>query len=95
MDDLLQHLQHVHRKVTQLEKRLVDMKTEQQAAQRRIGELEGQLKAREEAYQALNQQYEAARVVRGIASEGDREALQAKIDLYLQEIDICLKSFGE
>ena len=37
--------------------------------------------------------WKVARNLNGEAA--DREAIQAKIDLYLKEIDICLQSFGD
>lgn len=95
MDDILHTLQVVHRKVSQLESKLIRLQEEQRKAETVIKQLEQQIKEKDQSLETLRQQYEAAKLVGGLDTGGDREALQAKIDLYLQEIDVCLKSFGE
>ena len=95
MDEILLTLQQVHRKVARLEREIDQLRQAKAEAEAQVQDLAAQVQERDEAYAALQQQYEAARAIKGLSMEGDREALQAKIDLYLQEIDICLKNFGE
>jgi chromosome segregation ATPase len=95
MDEILLTLQQVHRKVARLEREIDQLRQAKAEAEAQVQDLAAQVQERDEAYAALQQQYEAARAIQGLSMEGDREALQAKIDLYLQEIDICLKNFGE
>ncbi len=95
MDDIFQKLQSVQRKVSRLEAQIRGMKEEQQKTDAYIEELKATLRTKDESIEALQQQYEAAQVVKQLVDEGDRDALQAKIDLYIQEIDICLKNFGD
>jgi hypothetical protein len=53
------------------------------------------LAEKDKAYSLLSEQYEALKLVKNMENGADREAVREKIDLYLKEIDTCLKSFGE
>ena len=95
MDEILRILQQVQRKAARLERQVVQLQTKREALEARVGELENRLLQQQAAYAALEQQYEAAKMVRQLDVGEDRESLRNKIDLYLHEIDICLKNFGE
>ncbi|MEZ4830150.1 MAG: hypothetical protein R3C61_28280 [Bacteroidia bacterium] len=44
---------------------------------------------------ALTEKYETAKLVNSLQNGQDLLAVQAKIDDYIKEIDICLKNFGD
>jgi predicted nucleic acid-binding Zn-ribbon protein len=97
MDEILRILQQVQRKAARLERQMVQAHTRREALEARVSELEDRLLQQQAAYAALEQKYEAAKTVQQLKLDlgEDQESLRAKIDLYLQEIDICLKNFGE
>lgn len=43
----------------------------------------------------IEEKYEALKLAKSIDSPDDREEVMAKIDLYLKEIDICLRTLGD
>jgi chromosome segregation ATPase len=95
MDEVLRILQQMQRKAVRLERQVRQLQTQQEALQVQLSELESNLSQKEAAYAALEKQYEAAKMVKQLDLGEDPESLRTKIDLYLKEIDICLKNFGE
>ena len=97
MDEILRILQQLQRKAGRLERQMVQAQARREALEARVSELEDRLLQQQTAYAALEQQYEAAKTVQQLKLDlgEDQESLREKIDLYLQEIDICLKNFGE
>lgn len=97
MDEILRILQQVQRKAARLERQMVQTQTRREALEARVSELEDRLLQQQTAYASLEQKYEAAKTVQQLSLDlgEDQESLREKIDLYLQEIDICLKNFGE
>ncbi len=61
----------------------------------RVSELEKTLTAKDAALRNNQNRLEAARIGQLTIDDGDRQALRNQIDHYLQEIDLCLKRFGE
>ncbi len=95
MDEILLRLQELSRKVVKLEKSLRQAEEAKHALADRVSTLEAALQAKEEVHQGFMQKYEALKLSKSIASPEDRTAIQQKIDLYLEEIDLCLKSLGD
>lgn len=85
----------VSRKAAGVQRQLTQMAHEKNRLTARISELEAQLDRREAAYREMAEKYEAVKLAKSLNNQADREAVLARIDLYLKEIDVCLNSFGE
>ena len=97
MDNLLQRLQEANRTAAKLERLILRMKQENDQLQKMLEVLEGKLEEKERDYEEMVEKYEAVKLAKSLSpnSNGNHEAVHEKIDLYLKEIDICLKNFGE
>jgi chromosome segregation ATPase len=95
MDELLRQIQQVQRKARQMGQQLEKMQARQAALQQQLMEAREALSEKEKAFALLTEQYEALKLIKSMDNGTDREAVREKIDLYLKEIDTCLKSFGE
>lgn len=97
MDELLQRLRATTKKAAKLERQILWLKEDQEHLSEEVARLKAELTDRRKAFTELEEKYEAVSLVKSLGSdnEEDRKAVQSKIDLYLKEIDICLKSFGE
>lgn len=95
MDELIRRLQVLSRKAAKLEAVVESLKTDNKTLEGRVAELENGVASQTEAYQTMVEQYETLKLVKSLDTSESRDAIKAKIDLYLKEIDLCLKSFGE
>ena len=99
MDEFLQRLQATNRKAAKLERLLLRLKQENGQLLKQIAELEKALGEKEHSYNEIQEKYEAVKLVKsmnnGTEAHHDKEAVQAMIEEYIKEIDICLKNFGD
>lgn len=95
MNEILLRLQELSSVVNHLEKRLRQSQTERKALTDRIAALEAALQAKEQAHEDFIHKYEALKLSKSISSPQERADVQQKIDLYLKEIDLCLKQLGD
>lgn len=97
MDELLQRLQAITKKAAKLERQIIWLKEDHEHLVEEVGRLKAGLSEKDKVIAELEERYEAVSLAKslGSASEEDRQAVQSKIDLYLKEIDFCLKSLGE
>ncbi len=95
MEELIRKLQEVSRKTSQLSAAVNDLQQEREILLTRIKELEDTLTGKEASLRRHETSQGAARKGQLSLDGVDREALQAQIDRYLQEIDLCLKRFGD
>ena len=99
MDEFLQRLQATNRKAAKLERLLLRLKQENSQLLNQITELESTIEEKERSFHEMKEKYEAAKLVSNMSLENgnhqDKEAVQAMIEEYIKEIDICLKNFGE
>lgn len=97
MDELLQRLQATTKKAAKLERQIIWLKEDQEHLTEEVERLKAELFEKNRAFVELEERYEAVSLAKSLGSdhEEDRQAVHSKIDLYLKEIDICLKSLGE
>ncbi len=94
MDELVQHLQQLNHKVSQLEQLITTLQAEKRELFEEMTTIRQTLDDREREYEKLMEKYEAAKMIKGLNKELSNDGLKDKIDQYLKEIDICLKYFG-
>lgn len=94
MDELIRRLQVLSRKAAKLEAVVETLKANNHTLQTRVSDLETGTETQAAAYQSIKEQYETLKLVKSLETPESRDAMKAKIDLYLKEIDLCLKSFG-
>jgi chromosome segregation ATPase len=87
MADIFRRLQRISEQLTSLEAYVEKLEEERDSLHVRLEEKDGEL-------EAMQKKYEAAKEVKKMGNGVDEEALRKKIDNYLEEIDICLKVFG-
>lgn len=95
MDEILRRLQKSKQKLDLLEQTLQQVVEEREQLLSELDSLREELAIQSKAYDELAERYEALKVVKSLNGEVDREAIRKQIDLYLEEIDICLKNLGE
>lgn len=95
MVNLLPKLQEIGRKLTKLERVIVRLRKENQQLSERVQELEKELDGMQQEQKSTEEKYEAIKLVKSLPPQSDLTAVHEKIDLYLKEIDICLKNFGD
>jgi hypothetical protein len=95
MDQLLPRLQEVSRKAHKLAQLVVRLQQDKLKLEEEKKTLIHQMKELEGRHEEALQRYEAVKLAKSLHQTEDRETVQAKIDLYLKEIDDCLKNFGE
>lgn len=95
MEELIRKLQEVNRKASQMSSIIKDLQLERNELRSRVSELENTLTGKDDALRNNQTRLEAARIGQLTIDDGDRQALRDQIDHYLQEIDLCLKRFGE
>ena len=95
MENLLRKLQENNRKAAKLERLILRLKEDNGKLHKQLRDLRKAVEAKEEAYTEILEKYEAVKLVKHIDNDQDKAAIQAKIDLYIKEIDACLKNFGE
>lgn len=95
MEELIRKLQEVSRKASQMSSMITDLRAERDELRNRVSELEETVTGKEDALRTNLTQLEAARIGQLTIDDADRQALRSQIDIYLQEIDLCLKRFGE
>lgn len=97
MDNLLQRLQEANRTATKLEWLILRIKQENDQLLKKVSDLSNQLEDKGKDLDEMVEKYEAMKLVKSISadSNGNQDAVHEKIELYLKEIDICLKNFGE
>lgn len=95
MDELIRKLQEVNHQVGTLTQLVESLREERHTLQSRVRELEEALTEKDTHIRSQNLRYQAARIGQLTIDDGDRQALQSQIDFFLQEIDLCLKRFGD
>ena len=95
MDELLRRLQETNRKAIKLERLILRMKEEKDKLRNNFDALKTQMASRDTELNEMQEKYEAVKLAKQISPDTDRKAVQEKIDLYIKEIDACLKRFGE
>lgn len=95
MDELIRKLQEVNQQMGTLTQLVENLREERQTLQRRVRELEEALTEKDTHIRSQNLRYQAARIGQLTIDDGDRQALQSQIDFFVQEIDLCLKRFGD
>ncbi|MEZ4777361.1 MAG: hypothetical protein R3D00_29560 [Bacteroidia bacterium] len=95
MDELLHKFQGTNQKAAKLERLLLRLRQEHDQMKEKIEELTQALEEKDREMAALTEKYEAVKLVKSINNGQDLQAVQAKIDDYIKEIDICLKNFGD
>lgn len=95
MEELIRKLQEVSRKASQMSSMIIDLRAERDELRSRVSELEETVTGKDDALRTNLTQLEAARIGQLTIDDADRQALRSQIDIYLQEIDLCLKRFGE
>ena len=88
-------MQEVSRKASQMSSMITDLRAERDELRSRVSELEETVTGKDDALRTNLTQLEAARIGQLTIDDADRQALRSQIDIYLQEIDLCLKRFGE
>lgn len=71
------------------------MQTEKTRLQTSLEQAQQELNAKNKDLGGIEEKYEALKLAKSIGSPEDRDEVMAKIDLYLKEIDICLKTLGD
>ena len=95
MDELLRRLQETNRKAVKLERLILRMKEEKEKLRTNFDALKTEMASRDTELNEMQEKYEAVKLAKQISPDTDRKAVQEKIDLYIKEIDACLKRFGE
>ncbi|MDW3650384.1 MAG: hypothetical protein R8P61_25135 [Bacteroidia bacterium] len=95
MDELLRRLQETNRKAIKLERLILRMKEEKDKLRNNFDALKTEMASRDVELNDMQEKYEAVKLAKQISPDTDRKAVQEKIDLYIKEIDACLKRFGE
>lgn len=95
MDELLRRLQETNRKAVKLERLILRMKEEKDKLRNNFDALKTEMASRDTELNEMQEKYEAVKLAKQISPDTDRKAVQEKIDLYIKEIDACLKRFGE
>jgi len=95
MDELLRRLQETNRKAVKLERLILRMKEEKDKLRSNFDALKTEMASRDTELNEMQEKYEAVKLAKQISPDTDRKAVQEKIDLYIKEIDACLKRFGE
>lgn len=95
MDALLRRLTEVTRKAVKLEKQLQSLQQEKIQLQTALEAAQNTISASDDQSSELQEKYEALKLARSIEHPEDRDVVMSKIDLYLKEIDICLKTLGD
>ncbi|MEM7370592.1 MAG: hypothetical protein AAF587_18415 [Bacteroidota bacterium] len=95
MVNLLPKLQEIGRKLTKLERVILHLRKENQQLNKRVQELEKEVRGLQEEQKTTEEKYEAIKLVKSLPQHADLATVHEKIDLYLKEIDICLKNFGD
>ena len=95
MENLLRKLQETNRKAAKLERLILRLQEDNGKLQEQLRNMQKAVEAKDEAYSEMKEKYEAVKLVKHIDNDQDKAAIQAKIDLYIKEIDACLRNFGE
>jgi chromosome segregation ATPase len=95
MEEILHKLHSVSKKVEKLEKKFHRLKQDRDQLHDTLQEAKTLLGEKARALVELEERYEAAKVVNSLGNKGDYKEIQAKIDNYLKEIDICLSILGD
>lgn len=95
MDELIQQLGQLASTTQKLEKYILHLKSENLELKNQIESLTLAQQIKGNELSALQQKYEANKLVKGLVDKADQEEIKEKIDSYLKEIDICLKFFGD
>ena len=95
MDEILRRLQAINQQAVVLEKMVKQLRAERGQLQQQLAEAKTELEKREQALSELEEKYEAKLLIQGTGNGQDHEELRSKIDSYLEEIDFCLKNFGD
>ena len=95
MEEILRRLQESNQKAVKLDRLLTQMRENCAALETELTQLQADIADKEQTIADLTDKYEAAKLARGLHNGEDKEMVRSKIDLYLKEIDICLKSLGE
>lgn len=95
MDALLRKMTEVTRKAVKLEKQLQSLQQEKIQLQTALEAAQNTISASDDQSSVLQEKYEALKLARSIEHPDDRDEVMSKIDLYLKEIDICLKTLGD
>ncbi|MEO0471013.1 MAG: hypothetical protein AAF206_15405 [Bacteroidota bacterium] len=95
MEEILRRLQESNQKAVKLERLLGRMRETCTNLETELTQLQADLADKEQTIADLTEKYDAAKVARSLHNGEDNEMVRSKIDLYLKEIDICLKSLGE
>ncbi|MEM8887243.1 MAG: hypothetical protein AAGD28_04590 [Bacteroidota bacterium] len=78
-----------------LERLILRMKEEKDKLRNNFDALKTEMASRDTELNEMQEKYEAVKLAKQISPDTDRKAVQEKIDLYIKEIDACLKRFGE
>ncbi len=95
MEALLRRLTELTRKAVKLEKQLQSLQQEKIQLQAALEAAQSTISASDDQSSELKEKYEALKLAKSIEHPDDRDAVMSKIDLYLKEIDICLKTLGD
>ncbi|MEL6674401.1 MAG: hypothetical protein AAFR61_19490 [Bacteroidota bacterium] len=96
MDELLRKLQETNRKMGRLERVILKLKDEKAQLAETVGVLKSALADKDRALDQVEDRIEAAKLSQHLDTDDvARQAVKDKIDMYIKEIDECLKSFGE
>ena len=95
MNDFLQKLQTSNRKAAKLERLVLNLIQERGQLLQEIVKLKDELSEKENSHSEIQEKYEALKLVKSMGNHHDKEAVQATIEEYIKEIDICLKNFGD
>lgn len=95
MEELIRKLQEISKKAVSMAAAIEDLQQERDALRSRVSELEQTLTGKDDALANHKTRLEAARLGQLMIDDADRQALRDQIDHYLQEIDLCLKRFGD
>ncbi len=95
MEELLHKLETSRNLLVQLGSEISRLKRENETLSQAVQEAQGNLDDKVLECEEWKQKYEALRLAKSMDNPEAREALQAKIDLYLNEINTCLKLFGD
>lgn len=95
MDELIRQLSQLASTTQKLEKYVQQLKSENLALKNQVESLTLAQQEKESEFSALQERYEANKLVNGLVERADQEEIKDKIDNYLKEIDICLKIFGD
>ena len=94
MEEILQSFRFSQKKVSALEQLILHLQTQNHSLVNELDLLKRELEEKNQEMRLLTEKYEAAKLAKGIDSTIDNAELEAKIDKYLKEIDICLRYFG-